>query len=103
LAQNFPNPFNPSTTIGFGLPVRGKVKIRVFNILGQLVAELGGADLEAGYHQVVWDGKANDGVAVGSGVYFYQLVVTPANLQRPGAQSGSSSSVMAVRKMLLLK
>jgi hypothetical protein len=68
LAQNYPNPFNPVTSIEFGLPEDAKVKVTVYNVLGQMVAELVNADMEAGYHVVHWDGEH-----AASGVYFYRI------------------------------
>jgi len=68
LQQNFPNPFNPSTTIRYGLPNRSHVTLTVFNTLGQRVAVLQNEDQEAGYHEVQFDGSG-----LSSGVYFYRI------------------------------
>jgi len=68
LAQNYPNPFNPSTTIRYGLPLRSHVTLAVFNTLGQQVAQLVNGDMEAGYHQVQFEGNG-----LSSGVYFYRI------------------------------
>jgi hypothetical protein len=73
LNQNYPNPFNPSTTISFSIPTKTTVKIRMYNIKGQLVKELFNDSLERGLHRVVWDGRDSNGNEVGSGVYFYRL------------------------------
>lgn len=67
LSQNYPDPFNPSTVIRFGLPSRSIVRLTVYNALGQKVKELVDSELGAGYHEVVW--RAD----VPSGVYFYRL------------------------------
>jgi len=73
LAQNAPNPFNPSTTIRFALPEAGHVTLAVYDINGRLVRTLVGRPLGAGSHAVVWDGKDAMGRAVASGVYVYRL------------------------------
>ncbi|OGC91447.1 MAG: hypothetical protein A2W25_00375 [candidate division Zixibacteria bacterium RBG_16_53_22] len=73
LADNYPNPFNPSTSISFGLPKDALVKLEVFNLLGQKVKTLLAGNQRAGYKQIVWDGRDNGGKAVASGIYFYRL------------------------------
>lgn len=73
LSQNHPNPFNPTTTIRFGLPKAGKVRLEVLNILGQTVKSLVDQDLAAGYHSVIWHGDDGEGRGVASGIYFYRL------------------------------
>jgi hypothetical protein len=74
LAQNHPNPFNPRTTIRFGLAEAGPVDLRIFDILGREVAVLlDAAQLPAGEQRVVWNGRDGAGQRVSSGVYFYQL------------------------------
>jgi len=73
LAQNYPNPFNPSTTIRFALPEAVEVSLKIYDVTGQLVQTLVAGVVEAGRHQVVWDGTNQHGVKVASGVYFYQL------------------------------
>lgn len=88
LAQNHPNPFNPSTNIDFTLPRAGRVRIDVFDILGRQTALILDDNLSAGRHSIVWDGKDADGETVASGIYFYRL--------RAGDQ-------VETRKMLLLK
>jgi subtilisin family serine protease len=73
LAQNYPNPFNPETTIRYGLPEAGKVRLSLYSIDGQLVMELDHGFKEAGYHQVIWNGRNYNGASVSSGVYFYRM------------------------------
>jgi len=73
LNGNYPNPFNPKTTIMFALNEAGKVRIDVFNLKGQHVRTAVNEHLEAAYHSVVWDGKDASGVSVSSGVYFYKM------------------------------
>jgi hypothetical protein len=94
LGQNYPNPFNPSTSIRFGLPVESQVSVRVFNLLGQQVAEIAGGMLKAGYHEVTWEGRTNLGVSVCSGIYFCKLEAVAVD----GGRSFSD-----IRKMMLLK
>jgi hypothetical protein len=73
LGQNFPNPFNPTTTISFGLPTEGKVRLKIFNIRGQLVKTLVDEIRQPGYHRAEWNGTDGSGTRVASGVYFYRL------------------------------
>ncbi len=83
LFQNYPNPFNPSTTIRYALPHRSYVTLTVFNILGQQAATLVDGEVEAGHHEVRFDGKG-----LASGVYFYRI------------EAGSFS---ATRRLIVLK
>ena len=89
LAQNYPNPFNPSTTIRFALPNDSHVKLEIYNVIGQRVAELVSGDLRAGNHQSVW--YAN----VASGLYIYRLQAI--------SSSNPNFRFMSVKKMLLLR
>ena len=73
LMQNFPNPFNPTTTIRYQLPEQRDVNITVFNLLGQAVRTLVNQTLDAGTYGVVWDGRNDQGQLVGSGVFFYRM------------------------------
>jgi hypothetical protein len=73
LHQNSPNPFNPQTAIMFDMPNAGDVKISVFNVLGQNVTNLVDGRMEAGTHEVIWNGKDRDGATVASGIYFYRI------------------------------
>jgi hypothetical protein len=73
LDQNYPNPFNPSTTIRFSLPEARPVRLEVFDELGRTIRTLVSDQRPAGSHVTVWDGRNDQGVAVGSGVYFYRL------------------------------
>ena len=83
LAQNYPNPFNPSTKIEFSLPKQSAVDLKVFNILGQEVATLVHATLNAGQHAVSFDARN-----LASGLYFYRI---------------SAGEFSSVKKMMLLK
>jgi hypothetical protein len=73
LEQNFPNPFNPVTSIRYDLPEEATVSLRVYNILGQQVRELVNLLQPAGSYEVSWDGKWDSGIGATSGVYFYKI------------------------------
>lgn len=75
LKSNWPNPFNPSTSISFSMRQGGHVRLQVFNARGQLVKTLVDETVTAGDHAVVWDGRDNRGSSVGSGIYFSRLQV----------------------------
>jgi parallel beta-helix repeat protein len=88
LIQNYPNPFNPETTIRYQLPKASHVSLKVYNILGQLVAILVNEDQKAGYKKIVWNGRNRSNNQVGSGMYFYVL---------------QADDFRDVKKMLLMK
>src|SRR6185369_17335714 len=73
LSTNAPNPFNPVTTIHFGLDRSGPAALRVYSIGGALVQTLLESSLPAGRYHAVWDGRDRSGRPVGSGVYIYRL------------------------------
>lgn len=73
LYQNFPNPFNPSTTIEYELPVNGNVKIEVYDLLGSKVKTLVNDFEYSGKHSIQWSGISEAGEKVSSGVYLYNL------------------------------
>ncbi len=73
LAGNFPNPFNPTTTIRFELASDGLASLRIFDMRGRHIRTLVTENLTAGTHDVSWNGQNDDGDAVASGVYFYRL------------------------------
>ena len=73
ITGNFPNPFNPSTTIEFYLPGDERIDISVHNISGQKIRTLLFQEMQAGAHTVVWNGKDDNGILVSSGVYFFRL------------------------------
>jgi hypothetical protein len=76
MSQNFPNPFNPSTTIRYGLPKDERVTLTVYNALGEEVIALVNDEAQkAGYHVAIWDGRNRAGKIVASGVYMYKLRV----------------------------
>jgi subtilisin family serine protease len=73
LYQNYPNPFNPTTTIMFVSPRAEKVKISIYNILGQEICVLYDGMARIGNNTVIWDGRDSRGSAVGTGIYLYRL------------------------------
>jgi|GEM_PF-4620679 len=88
LEGNYPNPFNPSTTISFSLPTASDVRLEVFSVDGARVAVLVNETLQAGHHQTVWTGRDDAGQAVATGLYFYRV---------------TAGSFSQVEKMTLLK
>ncbi len=74
LNQNFPNPFNPSTSISFAIPAAASVQVVVYDIIGNQVAELTNTHYSAGNHMLSWNGLSTNGSQVSSGVYFYSLI-----------------------------
>ncbi|KAA3662771.1 MAG: hypothetical protein DWQ10_01650 [Calditrichaeota bacterium] len=73
LEQNYANPFNPEPNIGFHIPKDGEVILHIYNTCGQNIRTLVKQKLEAGYHNVVWDGRDNFGKAVSTETFFYKL------------------------------
>jgi len=73
LNANYPNPFNPKTTIRYELPTALQVNLAVYNISGQLIKTLTQTEQAAGAYAVVWDGTNDRGQAVPSGLYVYRL------------------------------
>jgi hypothetical protein len=88
LYPNFPNPFNPVTTIRYDLPIRAKVDLTIFDLMGRKVITFVNRTEDAGFRSVQWDGTDDLGRSVSAGVYLYQI------------QAGEFSQT---RKMLLLK
>jgi hypothetical protein len=74
LRENYPNPFNPTTTLTFELPKQMKVKLVVYDVLGREVITLVNGDQKAGVHSVIWNGINKFGNQVSSGVYFYRMI-----------------------------
>ena len=88
LAQNFPNPFNPATTIRYELSDYGSARLSVYDLGGQRIRQLVGDYQQAGHYKLAWDGRDASGARVATGVYLY------------GLRTGDFRSV---RKMLLMK
>ncbi len=89
LSQNFPNPFNPSTSIRFALPEAASIDLAVYNILGQRVITLVSGTVAAGLHETSWNGRDQSNQPVTSGIYFYRLT--------------AGDQTVKTRKMLLLQ
>jgi hypothetical protein len=93
--QNFPNPFNPSTTIRFALPEKSVVSLAIFDMRGGLVRELASQQFyEQGWKELSWDGNNAAGQPVASGMYYYRLNVRSNDDERNFSQT---------RKMLLVR
>lgn len=89
LDQNYPNPFNPITSIGFGVPEDATVSLKIYNILGKEVRTLvNNQFMEAGYKNIVWNARNENGERVPTGIYFVLM---------------NSGSFMQSKKMVLLK
>jgi len=73
LNQNFPNPFNPSTTIEYSIPKTSRVELAIYNMAGQKVTTLVNSTQAASFYRVVWNGRNDAGQTVASGLYFYKL------------------------------
>jgi hypothetical protein len=93
LSSNYPNPFNPTTTINYQLPRAAEVELVIFNVLGQQVRELVNGQISPGYYQVTWNGRNDAGRAVSSGIYIYRFRATAAG----------ETYFEQVRKMILMK
>lgn len=76
LKQNYPNPFNPSTTIEFSVPTQSHVELNVYSLLGQKIATIASEQFAPGYYQMHWNGQADNGSRVASGVYFCRISAT---------------------------
>jgi hypothetical protein len=88
LADARPNPFNPTTAIGYTLATDGFAEIVIYDVRGKRIRTLVSGNATAGYNEVVWNGRDDFGNGVASGVYFYQL---------------RAGSVVETKKMVMLK
>ena len=89
LLANYPNPFNPSTTLQFELPQGDKVSLIVYDLTGREIRSLISSELPAGRHRVVWNGRDGRGHGVATGVYFYRII--------------TGSGFTSTRKMVFMK
>ena len=81
--QNYPNPFNPSTEIRYQLPENGRVKLEIYDVIGNLITTLIDQEMNAGYHSINWNASG-----LSSGIYFYRI---------------SSANFVATKKLMLMK
>jgi flagellar hook assembly protein FlgD len=88
LNENYPNPFNPITTIKYQIPKNGNVRLAIYNIIGQEVITLVNSEQWAGKYSVRWNGTNQYGSQVATGTYFYVL---------------KTNNNQSIKKMLLLK
>jgi hypothetical protein len=95
LHNNYPNPFNPTTTIQYDLPKQSIVTLKVYSLLGQEVATLVNDNQGAGYHQVVWTGQNNVGKQVASGIYIVRIYAK--------SLGQDNETFTQIKKMVLLK
>ena len=95
LYQNYPNPFNPASTIRYDLPHSGNVSLAVYDIRGREVVRLLDGYMEAGYHEIHWNGRSLQGVGLPSGIYIARLLVP--------SQAGATPEVSKSIRMVLLK
>lgn len=93
LQGNYPNPFNPTTNICYSLASAGHVTINVYNAKGEKVRTLVNQAMDAGSHTVMWDGANDDGITVGSGVYFSKF----------NMRNSSNTDFISVKKMIVMK
>jgi hypothetical protein len=92
VGKNYPNPFNPTTSIWFGVPELAEVTLKVYNVVGQEVATLFEGNATAGYHQARWAAQSANG-QLSSGVYFYRFI----------ARGASGRTHTEINKMILLR
>ena len=73
LHQNFPNPFNPITTLSYDLPEQAEVTLTIYDLMGREITQLVNTNQQAGFKSVQWDATDSMGRAVSAGVYLYQI------------------------------
>jgi len=89
LKGNYPNPFNPSTTIKFSIHNDSKIKLMIYNIKGQKIKTLAENEFSQGSHSIIWNGDDNSGESVSSGLYLYKLII--------------NNKIINMKKCLMLK
>lgn len=94
LGNNYPNPFNPSTSIKFAIEKTSATTIVVYDILGKKVSTLVSEEMTPGYYTVTWNGTDERGVAVGTGIYYVRMNAVPVN---------EGQAFTAVQKIMLMK
>jgi len=95
LLGNYPNPFNPSTTIKYALPYSSNVELTIYDITGKVVKVFSESGQSAGYQNIVWNGNSQQGSQVSSGVYLYRFKATSID--------GSNKVFEKTAKLLMLK
>jgi phosphodiesterase/alkaline phosphatase D-like protein len=93
LLQNYPNPFNPTTTIRYDLPIRSRIRIEIFNAIGQIVMTLVNAEQDAGYYTVTWPPAGS--LNYSSGLYYYRMEAVP--------EGGNGKPFVQVKKMIFVR
>jgi len=88
LAQNYPSPFNPATTVRYQVPEQADVRIVIYDILGRRLRTLVNTPHRVGRYTALWDGRNSSGASVASGIYIYRM---------------QANEFVQTRKMLLLK
>lgn len=88
LSVNYPNPFNPTTTINYGIPQESNVRLTIYNLNGQLVSILADGYHSGGFYSVKWDGRSEQGTQMASGMYLYKI---------------EADGFVKTRKMMLMK
>ena len=96
LEQNYPNPFNPTTTIVFSIPVKSQVSLKIFNSIGEQVAQLVNEEKPAGNYEVEFNSTGLIHQTLPSGIYFYRI-------QAGDPSTGSGQGFVETKKMILLK
>jgi subtilisin family serine protease len=95
--DNYPNPFNPSTTIRYEIPEASRVSLVVYDIMGREVQRLVDEVIEPGYYTATWEGRNKSGSPVASGIYIYRFTALPVS------DAGISEGIHYVKTMLFTK